>query len=62
MTGIYNPRDLKAGMRVIVDKGKPNSCEVEIIEITPAGIYSVVKADDGYQWTTMTRRLTPIEK
>lgn len=53
--------DFKSGDRVVVDKGRPNSSEVTILYLTPQGMFATVRADDGYEWTTMTTRLSPIE-
>lgn len=55
----HNPFNLKEGQRVIVDKGYRNSSEATIIRFTPNRMFATVKSDDGYEWETMTYRLTP---
>ena len=56
----HNKLGLKAGDRVLTDADKPNRCEVVIISITPLGMFSTVKADNGHQWQIMTTRLSKI--
>ena len=57
----FNKFKFKPTDRVMVDATHANRCEVTIIDFTqPSEMYATVKADDGYQWQTMTNRLTPI--
>ena len=58
----WNKFNFEIGDRVVVDVGKVNSSEVVIIAFTPNKMFSTVRADDGYQWETMTRRLSPLKK
>ena len=58
---LNNPFKLEVGQRVRVDKGKPNSSEVIIQSFTPSKMFATVKADDGYEWQTMTHRLSKLE-
>jgi len=50
--------DLKIGESVIVDKGKPNSSIVKIVEFSPKRMFTMVINSDGLSWTIMTKRLT----
>ena len=50
--------DLNIGESVIVDKTKPNSSVVKIIEFSPKRMFSVVVNENGLSWTIMTKRLT----
>lgn len=56
----WNKYNFKTGERVWVDEKYRNKSEVIIISFTPNKMFAVVKADDGYEWQTMTSRLTPI--
>ena len=47
---------MKEGDTVIIDKGFRNSGEVKIVVLRKH--FSLVESD-GYQWETMTSRLTP---
>lgn len=61
MTNInWNKFNLVIGDKVIVDVEHPNSSEVTIMDFTPNKMFAMVKAEDGYQWQTMTSRLSPI--
>ena len=58
----HNEYNFIPGDRAIVDEGYRNSCEVTIQSFTPNKMFVKIKADDGYEWSTMTSRLTPIKK
>ena len=50
--------DLNIGDSVIIDKTKPNSSIVKIVELSPKRMFSVVVNENGLSWTIMTKRLT----
>lgn len=50
---------MKEGDRVILDKEFNNRSEVTIVIMRK--YFSLVKDDDGYQWETMTSRLSSKE-
>lgn len=52
--------DFKIGERVWVDEKYRNKSEVIIKSFTPNKMFATVRADNGYEWQTMTSRLTPI--
>ena len=50
---------LTPGQLVELDKEFANSSIVEVVTQTPMGLYTRVKAPNGYEWDVMTDRLTP---
>ena len=50
---------LTTGQLVELDKDFANSSMVEVVTQTPMGLYTRVKAPNGYEWDVMTYRLTP---
>ena len=59
---MFNKENLKVGQVVILDADFRNSSRVEIVAMSPNGMFSYIKDDGGAKWTVMTNRLSRILK
>ena len=58
----YIKCNVEVGDRAIVDKEFNNSLEVVVLSFSPNKMFAKVRADDNYEWTLMSDRLTKINK